>query len=82
MPEMTSYDPVYAPAQFPQEGRLPTDEQAVWENYYKQTAEREKYRQQLNAARGFRGASTCAQVLSGSVCTKAAGYKRIWCRTL
>lgn len=63
MSEMINYDPAYAPALFPQEGRLPNDEQAVWENYYKQTAELENYCQQLNAARGFRGASTCARAL-------------------
>ncbi|MNF46173.1 hypothetical protein D3C84_273280 [compost metagenome] len=63
MSEVNSTEPVYAPASFPKEGRLPTDQQSVWANYYKQTAEVELYRQQLNAQRGLRGASTCARSL-------------------
>lgn len=63
MSEMICSDPVYAPAFFPEKGRLSFDEQAVWDNHYKQAAEAEQYSQQLNVARGFRGGSICARAL-------------------
>jgi hypothetical protein len=63
MSEVKSSEPVYAPASFPKEGRLPFDSKAVLANYHRQTAEVESERQKLNAQRGFRGASTCARSL-------------------
>ncbi|WP_449104514.1 T6SS phospholipase effector Tle1-like catalytic domain-containing protein [Pseudomonas mohnii] len=63
MSEVKSREPVYTPALFPKEGRLPAAPQQVLANYHRQTAEVEQYRQQLNAQRGFRGASTCARSL-------------------
>jgi hypothetical protein len=63
MSEVKSSEPVYAPAVFPKEGRLPNDPQLVLANYHRQTAEVESYRQELNAQRGLRGASTCARSL-------------------
>ncbi|KRB04698.1 hypothetical protein ASD91_23445 [Pseudomonas sp. Root68] len=63
MSEIKNRDSVYVPALFPKERRLPSDPEAVRENYQRQTAEVELYRQELNAQRGFRGASTCARAL-------------------
>jgi hypothetical protein len=63
MSEVKSSEPVYAPALFPKEGRLPNDPQRVLANYHRQTAEVESYRQKMNAQRGLRGASTCARSL-------------------
>jgi hypothetical protein len=63
MSEVNSAESVYVPTLFPKEGRLPHDQQAVMKNYYRQTAEAERYRQELNAQRGIRGASTCARSL-------------------
>ena len=63
MSEVKNREPVYAPASFPKKRRLPTNPEQVLENYHRQTAEVEQYRQQLNAQRGFRGASTCARSL-------------------
>ena len=63
MSEVKNREPVYAPASFPKKRRLPTNPEQVLANYHCQTAEVECYRQQLNAQRGFRGASTCARSL-------------------
>ncbi|MFM9488417.1 DUF2235 domain-containing protein [Pseudomonas monachiensis] len=63
MSEVKNRDSVYVPSLFPKEGRLPSDPAVVRDNYDRQTAEVELYRQQLNAQRGFRGASTCARAL-------------------
>ena len=63
MSEIKNTDPVYAPALFPKGGRLPSDPQAVSENYHRQMAEFNLHRQALNAQRGLRGASTCARSL-------------------
>ena len=63
MSEVKSVEPVYAPALFPKQGRLPSDPQAVRDNYEQQMAEFNLHRQELNAKRGLRGASTCARVL-------------------
>ena len=63
MSEVKNREPVYAPASFPKKRRLPTNPEQVLANYHRQTAEVEQYRQQLNAQRGFRGASTCARSL-------------------
>jgi len=63
MSEVKNREPVYAPALFPKTGRLPNAPAAVRANYRRQTAEVELYRQELNAQRGLRGASTCARAL-------------------
>ncbi|MDU8432982.1 DUF2235 domain-containing protein [Pseudomonas syringae pv. actinidifoliorum] len=63
MSEVKSSESVYVPALFPKAGRLPSDPQKVSDNYDLQMAETEKYRQELNARRGLRGASTCARSL-------------------
>jgi hypothetical protein len=63
MSEVKSRESVYVPALFPKAGRLPSDPQKVSDNYDLQMAETEKYRQELNAQRGLRGASTCARSL-------------------
>ena len=63
MSEVKNREPVYAPAMFPKEGRLPSNPQEVRENYDLQSAEMKLYRQKLNAQRGLRGASTCARAL-------------------
>ncbi|WPN51263.1 hypothetical protein QMK52_20495 [Pseudomonas sp. P9_2] len=63
MSEVNSAESVHVPASFPKERRLPHDQQMVMNNYYQQTAEAENYRQELNAQRGIRGASTCARSL-------------------
>ena len=63
MSEVNSAESVYVPAFFPKVGRLPHDQQTVMNNYCQQTAEAENYRQELNAQRGIRGASTCARSL-------------------
>ncbi|MCO7568224.1 DUF2235 domain-containing protein [Pseudomonas sp. S 311-6] len=63
MSEVNNNEPVYVPAMFPPEGRLPHDLQAVRANYRQQKAEERDYRQQENAARGGPGALTCAHSL-------------------
>ncbi|MEB0189602.1 DUF2235 domain-containing protein, partial [Pseudomonas sp. Bout1] len=63
MSEVKSSESVYVPALFPKAGRLPSDPQKVSDNYDLQMAETQKYRQELNAQRGLRGASTCARSL-------------------
>ncbi|CAK9890003.1 DUF2235 domain-containing protein [Pseudomonas fluorescens] len=63
MSEVKNTESVYVPALFPKKGRLPSDMQSVIDNYDLQMAETEKYRQELNAQRGLRGASTCARSL-------------------
>ena len=63
MSEVKSTESVYVPALFPKAGRLPSDPQKVSDNYDLQMAETERYRQELNARRGLRGASTCARSL-------------------
>jgi len=63
MSEVKNSESVYVPALFPKVGRLPSDPQKVSGNYDLQMAETEKYRQELNAQRGLRGASTCARSL-------------------
>ncbi|MFV3015287.1 DUF2235 domain-containing protein, partial [Pseudomonas sp. KHB2.9] len=63
MSEVKSTESVYVPALFPKAGRLPSDPQKVSDNYDLQMAETEPYRQELNARRGLRGASTCARSL-------------------
>ncbi|WP_249348462.1 hypothetical protein [Pseudomonas carnis] len=63
MSEVKSAESAHAPALFPKVGRLPHDQQTVMNNYCQQTAEAENYRQELNAQRGIRSASTCARSL-------------------
>ncbi|WP_445261591.1 T6SS phospholipase effector Tle1-like catalytic domain-containing protein [Pseudomonas sp. RL_105y_Pfl2_101] len=63
MSEIKSRETVFAPALFPKQGRLPSDPQAVRKNYERQAAEVNNYRQEQNAKRGLRGASTCARAL-------------------
>ncbi|WP_339455430.1 MULTISPECIES: hypothetical protein [unclassified Pseudomonas] len=63
MSEVKNIESVYVPAIFPNKGRLPSDPQSVIDNYDLQMAETEKYRQELNAQRGFRGDSRDVQNL-------------------
>lgn len=63
MSEIKSRESVYVPAIFPKTRRLPSSPELVRANYRRQIAEVELYRQELNAQRGFRGASTCARAL-------------------
>lgn len=63
MSEVKSIQSVYVPAFFHKSRRLPSDSQSVRANYDLQMAETETYRQELNAQRGLRGASTCARSL-------------------
>ena len=56
-------EPVYVPASFPKQGRLPRESKAVRANYRKQMAEELCYRQAQNAASGGPGAFTCAHSL-------------------
>ena len=61
--EVKNSESVCVPDLFTKAGRLPTDPQTVIDNYDLQMAETQKYRQELNAQRGLRGASTCARSL-------------------
>jgi len=63
MSEVKNAESVYVPAIFPKKRRLPSDLQSVSANYDLQMIEVEQYRQELNALRGLRGASTCAHSL-------------------
>ena len=63
MSEIKSSEPVYVPAVFPNEGRLPRDMKAVRANYRLQMAAEHQYRQQENAVRGGSSVFTCAHSL-------------------
>lgn len=63
MSEVKNSEPVYVPAAFPTEGRLPRDMKSVRANYRKQLSEELCYRQAQNAANGGPGAYTCAHSL-------------------
>lgn len=67
MSEVKGVDSVCVPDVFPMQGRLPRDSQNVRANCELQMAEVNNYRQNLNAQRGLRGASTCARSMHVSL---------------
>ncbi|CAM4003278.1 DUF2235 domain-containing protein [Rahnella bruchi] len=63
MSEIKHTSPVWAPPLFPEQGRLPTSEAEVYENYKKQRREENEYLQQFNQDTGRRNGFTCSQSL-------------------
>ncbi|MDK1711592.1 DUF2235 domain-containing protein [Serratia marcescens] len=63
MSEIKNTSPVWAPPIFPEQGRLPTSETTVYNNYKKQRREEDEYLQKYNESTSRRNGFVCSQSL-------------------